>query len=133
MTFLSAAISISETTSSTCERPFASQRIKLLAPGALPSTTISVGDAAMVSTTVGLLESTRVNGFCTLMRIDLPTSTCTVSPSAGATGCDVSWPTAILPIKKTSNAILAKLELIIWSPVPSGLHQIYELYVAFLE
>src|SRR5436853_346616 len=84
---------------------------------------------AIFSTTAGLLESTLVNGFWTLMRIDLPTSTCTVSPSAGATGCDVSWPTALLPITKTNNAILAKLELIIWSPVPSGLHQIYEPYV----
>src|SRR5713101_4530680 len=125
MAFLRPAISISVTTSNTCERPLESHRIRLLAPAALPSITTCVGEVASVSTAAGLLESTRVSGVCTLMTIDFPTNTCTVSPSAGAAVWGAVCPAMErVPITRRKNAVLAIFELIIWSPVLFGLHQI---------
>src|SRR5215469_9577658 len=128
--------------------------MRLLAPAALPSTTICVGEVAIVSTAAGLLESTRVIGCCTLITMDLPTSTCTVSPSAGSlAGCcggallawgwagaagGFAW-AASCParaselINRTRNILLLKLDLIICSPAPVERDQIYALYARFLE
>src|SRR5438105_5793983 len=114
MAFLRLAISTSVTTSNTCERPLESHRIRLLAPAALPSITTCVGEVAMVSTAAGLLESTRFSGVCTLMTIDFPTNTWTVSPSGGAADWGALCPAIERElITRRQNAVLAKFDLII--------------------
>ena len=74
-------------TSSICERPVSSHRIRLLVPAALPSTTTSVREVARVSITAGLLDRTRVIGVCTLTTTDLPTRMWSACPSEGAGTC----------------------------------------------
>src|SRR6266849_10914612 len=74
-------------TSSICERPVWSHRIRLLVPAALPSTTTSVGEVARVSITAGLLDRTRVMGVCTLTTTDFPTRMWSACPSDGAGTC----------------------------------------------
>src|SRR6476660_4797619 len=74
-------------TSSICERPVSSHRIRLLVPAARPSTTTSVREVARVSITAGLLDRTRVIGVCTLTTTDLPTRMWSACPSEGAGAC----------------------------------------------
>src|SRR6185312_8567803 len=74
-------------TSSICERPVSSHRIRLLVPAARPSTTTSVREVARVSITAGLLDRTRVIGVCTLTTTDLPTRMWSACPSEGAGTC----------------------------------------------
>ena len=74
-------------TSSICERPVSSHRIRLLVPAARPSTTTSVREVARVSITAGLLDRTRVIGVWTLTTTDLPTRMCSACPSEGAGIC----------------------------------------------
>src|SRR6266480_22879 len=71
----------STVTSSICECPVASHKIRLLDPAALPSTTTCVGDVASVSMIAGLLDRIRVTGDCRLMTTDFPTNTCKACPS----------------------------------------------------
>src|ERR1051325_6565879 len=75
----------STVTSSICEWPVESQRIKLLDPAAFPSTTTWVGEVARVSITVGLLDRMRVTGDWRLITTDFPTKTCKACPSDCAT------------------------------------------------
>ena len=78
-------------TSSICERPVSSHRIRLLVPAARPSTTTSVREVARVSITAGLLDRTRVIGVCTLTTTDLPTRMWSACPSEGAGTCCGGW------------------------------------------
>src|SRR6266568_8939586 len=94
----------STVTSSICECPVASQRIKLLAPADLPSTTIWVGEVAKVSITAGLLDSIRVTGDCRLITTDFPTKTCNACPSAWAAARTGDSKTAM---PRMSNEVLS--------------------------
>src|SRR6266567_7174295 len=78
------AMFTSTVTSSICECPVASHRIRLLDPAVLPSTTICVGEVARVSMTAGLLDKIRVTDDCRFITTDLPTKTCNACPSAWA-------------------------------------------------
>src|SRR6185437_7723832 len=71
----------STVTSRIWECPSESQMIRLLTPGAFPSTTTCLGDVASVSITAGLLESILETGVCRLITTDLPTNTCKAWPS----------------------------------------------------
>src|SRR5216683_7486086 len=78
------AMFTSTVTSSICECPVASHKIRLLDPAVLPSTTICVGEVARVSITAGLLDKIRMTGDCRFITTDLPTKTCNACPSAWA-------------------------------------------------
>src|SRR6266851_2354914 len=98
------AMFTSTVTSSICEWPVASHRIRLLDPGVLPSTTICVGEVARVSMTAGLLDKIRVTGDCRFITTDFPTKTCNACPSAwAAAGTRVS--NAATP--RISNEVLS--------------------------
>src|SRR6266536_4443451 len=84
----------STVTSSICECPVASHKIRLLDPAALPSTTTCVGDVASVSMIAGLLDRIRVTGDCRLMTTDFPTNTCNACPS--------EWAHAGVPASKSA-------------------------------
>src|SRR3954471_13405008 len=71
----------STVTSSICECPLESHKIRLLTPGAFPSTTTWVGEVASVSITSGLLERILETCDCMLITTDLPTNTCNAWPS----------------------------------------------------
>src|SRR5713226_7001524 len=94
----------STVTSSICECPVASHRIRLLDPAALPSTTICTGEVARVSMTAGLLDKILVTGDCRLMTTDFPTKTCNACPSAWAAAGTRASNTAI---PRMSNEVLS--------------------------
>src|SRR5207244_10691961 len=94
----------STVTSSICECPVASHRIRLLTPADLPSTTIWVGEVAKVSITAGLLDRIRVTGDCRLITTDFPTKTCNACPSAWAAAGTRESKTAM---PRMSNEVLS--------------------------
>src|SRR5216684_7918490 len=94
----------STVTSSICECPVASHRIRLLDPAALPSTTICTGEVARVSMTAGLLDKILVTGDCRLMTTDFPTKTCNACPSAWAAAGTRASNTAM---PRMSNEVLS--------------------------
>src|SRR6266851_1496866 len=94
----------STVTSSICECPVASHRIRLLVPAALPSTTICTGEVARVSMTAGLLDKILVTGDCRLMTTDFPTKTCNACPSAWAAAGTRASNTAM---PRVSNEVLS--------------------------
>src|SRR5579864_9236796 len=91
----------STVTSSICEWPLESQRIRLLAPGALPSTTSWVGEVASVSITAGLLDKILVTGDCRFITTDFPTNTCSACPSDCAPACALA---STIPMAASSIA-----------------------------
>src|SRR6266852_4432480 len=106
-------------TSSICDRPVSSHRIRLLVPAARPSTTTSVREVARVSITVGLLDRTRVIGACAAAGTGAtPCAGLTAGASVAAGSCCAA------PFRAAGNnanrttrpAIFAALELFISCP-----------------